>query len=266
MIGDVSGKGMPAAMTVSLLVGTFRTLAHYNENPGEILRAMNQRMLTRSDGGFTTCLVLRVDPGGRVTAANAGHLAPYLGGKEVPVDYGLPLGVAADSKCSESYFSLRPGEPRTLLTDGVPEARNAQGELFGFEKTAGSPRTPRRRLPRRSWLRPARRCDGGAAGDGGGADCQTGGIRGLDRAGARLEFNRRVYTRGGRFFSQRPHRSSRHSVDETDASLTPRARYSSISASNSRSHLHIAFLLTFKGAISRSHLQRFSERLRRFVI
>ncbi len=135
-IGDVSGKGMPAAMTVSLLVGTFRTLAHYTQSPAEILRAMNQRMLTRSDGGFTTCLVLRADCDGNVTAANAGQLAPYLGGREVSVEYGLPLGLAADSRYVESRFHLKPGEPLTLLTDGVPEARNAEGRLFGFESTA----------------------------------------------------------------------------------------------------------------------------------
>ena len=82
MIGDVSGKGMPAAMTVSLLVGTVRTLAHYTQSPGEILTAMNQRMLARSQGGFTTCLVLRLDANGKLTVANAGHLAPYINGSE----------------------------------------------------------------------------------------------------------------------------------------------------------------------------------------
>ena len=65
---------MPAAMTVSLLVGTFRTLAHYTQSPSEILAAMNQRMLARSSGGFTTCLVLTVSAAGRLTAANAGHI------------------------------------------------------------------------------------------------------------------------------------------------------------------------------------------------
>jgi serine phosphatase RsbU (regulator of sigma subunit) len=50
-VGDVSGKGMPAAMTVSLLVGTFRTLAHYTQRPSEILGSMNRRMLSRSQGG-----------------------------------------------------------------------------------------------------------------------------------------------------------------------------------------------------------------------
>jgi len=93
VIGDVSGKGMPAAMTVSLLVGTVRTLAHYTHSPSEILTAMNFRMLHRSAGGFTTCLVVRVDAEGRLTAANAGHLAPYLNGQELAVENGLPLGL-----------------------------------------------------------------------------------------------------------------------------------------------------------------------------
>jgi stage II sporulation SpoE-like protein/7TM protein involved in diverse intracellular signaling len=136
VIGDVSGKGMPAAMTVSLLVGTFRTLAHYTQSPAEILQAMNQRMLSRSGGGFTTCLVLRADPGGAVIAANAGHLAPYLAGREVSVDAGLPLGLTPDSRYIETRFHINPGDELTLLTDGVLEARNAQHELFGFERTA----------------------------------------------------------------------------------------------------------------------------------
>ena len=135
-IGDVSGKGMPAAMTVSLLVGTFRTLAHYTQSPGEILRAMNQRMLARSRGGFTTCLVLRVDADGTLTAANAGHLAPYVDGKEFATESGLPLGLAAEAHFAESSFALLPSARLTLLTDGVVEARSASGELFGFDRTA----------------------------------------------------------------------------------------------------------------------------------
>lgn len=135
-VGDVSGKGMPAAMTVSLLVGTFRTLAHYTRNPGEILQAMNYRMLARSSGGFTTCVVLCIDPDGSVTAANAGHLSPYVGDHELMLENSLPLGIDARTIYAETKFRLNPGEQITLLTDGVPEARNAAGELFGFEKTA----------------------------------------------------------------------------------------------------------------------------------
>jgi Stage II sporulation protein E (SpoIIE) len=136
VIGDVSGKGMPAAMTVSLLVGTLRTLAHYTQSPGEILAAMNQRMLGRSQGGFTTCLVVRADAAGRATVANAGHLAPYVDGKEFAIKGGLPLGLEAHTVYKESEFELRPGALLTLLSDGVVEARNSSGELFGFERTA----------------------------------------------------------------------------------------------------------------------------------
>jgi hypothetical protein len=136
VIGDVSGKGMPAAMTVSLLVGTVRTLAHYTQNPGEILAAMNQRMLGRSQGGFTTCLVLRADGDGTLTIANAGHIAPYIAGKDLPLSNGLPLGLAADTTFAECFFKLAVGEQLTLLTDGVVEARDKDGALFGFEATA----------------------------------------------------------------------------------------------------------------------------------
>lgn len=136
VIGDVSGKGMPAAMTVSLLVGTLRTLAHYTQSPAEILTAMNQRLLGRSQGGFTTCLVLRSDLDGVLTVANAGHIAPYLAGEELPLESGLPLGLSEETIYVESVFRIAPGEQLTLLTDGVVEAREKTGTLFGFERTA----------------------------------------------------------------------------------------------------------------------------------
>lgn len=136
VIGDVSGKGMPAAMTVSLLVGTMRTLAHYTESPGEILAAMNYRMMNRSNGGFTTCLVVRVDPDGRLTIANAGHLAPYVDGHEISVENGLPLGLEATASYAESSRMLGASQQLTLLTDGVVEARARNGELYGFHRTA----------------------------------------------------------------------------------------------------------------------------------
>ena len=148
VIGDVSGKGMPAAMTVSLLVGTFRTLAHYTNSPGEILRAMNQRMLARSGGGFTTCLVIRADADGLLTAANAGHLAPYINGKELTLENGLPLGLAASSHYAEATSRLEGAARMTLLTDGVIEARNAIGELFGFEHTRAISREPAQEIAR----------------------------------------------------------------------------------------------------------------------
>jgi hypothetical protein len=142
VIGDVSGKGMPAAMTVALLVGTVRTLAHYTENPGEILAAMNQRMLTRSSGGFTTCLVLRADADGALTVANAGHIAPYVDGQELALENGLPLGLSADTSYVEARFHLSPHQQLTLVTDGVVEARDQSGALFGFERTGALSKQP----------------------------------------------------------------------------------------------------------------------------
>jgi hypothetical protein len=135
-VGDVSGKGMPAAMTVSLLVGTLQTLAQYTQNPSAILSSMNDRLLSRSQGGFTTCIVLRIDPNGTVIVANAGHLAPYLSGQEIEVDNGLPLGIAAGSEYPEAMVTVLPGQQLTLYTDGVVEARSRQGELLGFERAA----------------------------------------------------------------------------------------------------------------------------------
>lgn len=135
-VGDVSGKGMPAAMTVSLLVGTFQTLAHYTQKPSELLSEMNLRMLSRSHGGFTTCTVLRVEPGGVAVVANAGHLAPYLTGKELPVENGLPLGISSETAFPEVRVSLPVGSQLTLYTDGVVEARARSGELLGFDRAA----------------------------------------------------------------------------------------------------------------------------------
>jgi hypothetical protein len=136
VIGDVSGKGTPAAMAVSLLVGTVRTLVHFTTRPDEILHRMNVRMLGRMQGGFTTCLVLRVDVDGTLTAANAGHIAPYCNGRELPLEAGLPLGLSADARYPNAYLKLELGQQLTLITDGVVEARARSGELLGFERTA----------------------------------------------------------------------------------------------------------------------------------
>src|ERR1700760_145947 len=127
---------MPAAMTVSLLVGTVRTLAHYTQSPSEILASMNQRMLARSQGGFTTCLVLRVAES-TLTIAKAGHLAPYLQGEELQVENGLPLGLVAESVSPEITLQLPENAQLTLVPDGFVEARSRKGELLGFERPAG---------------------------------------------------------------------------------------------------------------------------------
>jgi Stage II sporulation protein E (SpoIIE) len=134
VIGDVSGKGLKAAMTVSLIVGTLRTLADYTQQPAEILQGLNRRLCGRVQDGFATCLVLRLEPNGDATIANAGHLAPFRDGEELPVRGSLPLGLSADGAYEDLVFRLHENETLTLYTDGIVEARNGAGELYGFER------------------------------------------------------------------------------------------------------------------------------------
>lgn len=136
ILGDVSGKGLKAAMTVSLIVGTLRTLADYTQSPAEILARLNRRLLGRTDGGFATCLAARIDPGGSVTLANAGHLSPFHNTAELPVTGSLPLGLTPDATYDEFPFHLGENDSLTLYTDGVVEAQNEAGELYGFERAA----------------------------------------------------------------------------------------------------------------------------------
>jgi hypothetical protein len=147
-IGDVSGKGMPAAMTVSLFVGMMRMLARSTQSPADILQIVNQNMIGRTPGGFITCLMLHISNDGIVTAANAGHLAPYINGMELAVDTGIPLGLEPSTAYPENSFPLAPEDQLTLLTDGVLEARNASGELFGFERAASLSRRPAAEIAR----------------------------------------------------------------------------------------------------------------------
>jgi hypothetical protein len=136
IVGDVSGKGLKAAMTVSLIVGALRSLVETTEDPAEILAGLNRRVYGRLRGGFVTCLVLRLGAEGQCVMASAGHLAPFLNGDEIPVPPALPLGLIAEAEFEKATASLGIGDRLTLYTDGLLEARNAAGELFGFRRVA----------------------------------------------------------------------------------------------------------------------------------
>ena len=135
IVGDVSGKGLKAAMTGALTIGALRALAAENPGPAVLLTRLNREILDAQNGGFITCLCTRIAPDGAVTLANAGHLSPYRRGKEIPVNPGLPLDIAADIEYAETQFQLENGDTMTLISDGVVEARNATGQLYGFERT-----------------------------------------------------------------------------------------------------------------------------------
>jgi phosphoserine phosphatase RsbU/P len=135
VVGDVSGKGLKAAMTGTLALGALRTLAAENLSPAALLTRLNEQIVGTDEAGFITCLCVRICPDGRARAANAGHLSPYRNGEEIEMESGLPLGIAAEAAYAEAAFALAPGDGLTLLSDGVVEAMGPDGELFGFDRT-----------------------------------------------------------------------------------------------------------------------------------
>ena len=130
VVGDVSGKGLKAAMLVSVTIGILRT--EKSSSPAVILGTMNDGLAGHMGGGFVTACCARFDPDGRVTIASAGHPSPYADGQEVAIEAGLPLGIAAGTTYAESVTSDR---CFTFVSDGVVEAENTQRELFGFDRT-----------------------------------------------------------------------------------------------------------------------------------
>lgn len=133
VVGDVSGKGLKAAMTVSSIIGALRTIPALS--PTRVLAALNRGLVGQMQGSFVTCCAARVGRDGKVTICNAGHLPPYENGAEVAVSAGLPLGIDPGAEYEESHFLLNAGRRLTFLSDGIVEARNPSGELFGFERT-----------------------------------------------------------------------------------------------------------------------------------
>lgn len=134
-LGDVSGKGLKAAMTGTLAIGVLRTLAATGLGPAALLAALNQQIVAGGQGGFITMLCAQVATDGAVTLANAGHLHPYRSGEEIELEPGLPLGIVSGVSYAERQIRLEPGERLTLISDGIVEARRKDGELFGFDRT-----------------------------------------------------------------------------------------------------------------------------------
>jgi len=139
VVGDVAGKGLQAAMRVSMILGAVRLLPE--AGPAEVLERLNTLLLQESaegsTGGFTTCLAARFHGGGGVTLSNAGHLPPYRNGVELELEGAFPLGVVLGARYGEESFAFVEGDRMLLLSDGVVEARAVGGELFGFERLRG---------------------------------------------------------------------------------------------------------------------------------
>jgi hypothetical protein len=134
VVGDVAGKGLPAAMHVSMLIGSIRTAAEDTQDPVLMLRKLHDRLVGRTGGGFSTALAAHIGRDGMVKIANAGHLSPYLDGREIELAGALPLGIDEGGQFEAKSFELRPGSRLTFYTDGIVEAQNQKGELFGFDR------------------------------------------------------------------------------------------------------------------------------------
>jgi hypothetical protein len=130
VIGDVAGKGLKAAMNVSLLMGALRRTEE--RSPAKILESLNS--VVSGTESFTTCQAIWFASTGEMVIANAGHLPPYLNSQEINLPGALPLGVIPHVGYEEERFYIHPGDRILLLSDGVVEARNPSGELFGFDR------------------------------------------------------------------------------------------------------------------------------------
>jgi hypothetical protein len=130
--GDVSGKGLKAAMTVSAIMGALRGCEA--QNPVEVLAYLN-RVLYGQVSGFVTCCATLISTDGAMLHANAGNPAPYRNGEELAVEAGLPLGIVAENDFAETRYTIAPGDRITFVSDGVVEATDANGELYGFART-----------------------------------------------------------------------------------------------------------------------------------
>lgn len=132
ILGDVSGKGLPAAMRVAMILGAIRRESSHD--PRDILAGLNNVLIAQGQLGFTTGCCIRISLDGSFSLANAGHIAPYVSGREVVSPSSLPLGIAEAQSYELVHGKLEPEEHIVLLSDGVPESRSKSGELYGFER------------------------------------------------------------------------------------------------------------------------------------
>ncbi len=141
VIGDVSGKGVPAALYMAKLGSDLRTLAFTEQGPAAALAKLNTLLAARSRRGmFATLLYLELDARtGAATLSSAGHLPPLIRSAsgavtKGPSAGGSPLGMLPGMTYEQATMTLKPGDVMILYTDGIIEAMNAREELFGYER------------------------------------------------------------------------------------------------------------------------------------
>jgi len=139
VVGDATGKGVPAALVMSTTCGMLRLAAQNYSAPGENLQRINEALFPYVPSNmFVTCFYAILDPkNGHLSYANAGHDLPYLhrnGEAEELMARGMPLGLMPGMGYEEKEIALHVGEAALFYSDGLVEAHASDGEMFGFPR------------------------------------------------------------------------------------------------------------------------------------
>jgi serine phosphatase RsbU (regulator of sigma subunit)/ketosteroid isomerase-like protein len=140
VVGDATGKGVPAALVMSTTCGMLRLAAQNYSSPGEMLQRVNEALFPNIPPNmFVTCFYAILDPeSGSLRYANAGHDLPYVhrggGDAEELRARGMPLGLMPGMGYEEKQTILQAGEAALFYSDGLVEAHDLKGEMFGFPR------------------------------------------------------------------------------------------------------------------------------------
>jgi serine phosphatase RsbU (regulator of sigma subunit)/predicted ester cyclase len=141
VVGDATGKGMPAALIAEATSNMLRAVAQAlgSSSPGGVLSRVNETLLARiPDNMFVTCFYAILDPkSGSLSYANAGHDLPYLwqsGEAQELRARGMPLGLMPGMDYEEKEITLQADEAALFYSDGLVEAHDPKGEMFGFPR------------------------------------------------------------------------------------------------------------------------------------
>lgn len=139
VVGDVSDKGVPAAMVMASTRSMLRAATQISNSPGEVLARVNDLLYADTPSGiFVTCFYGILDPkSGSLLYANAGHDLPYLQKQGKAVELlatGMPLGLMPNMHYEEYEATIIPGESVFFYSDGLVEAHNASNDMFGFPR------------------------------------------------------------------------------------------------------------------------------------
>jgi len=139
VVGDATGKGVPAALVMSTTCGMLRLAAQGSSSPGQMLQGVNEVLFPNIPTNmFVTCFYAILEPNsGRLSYANAGHDLPYLhrnGEAEELRARGMPLGLMPGMSYEEKETIVHSGQAALLYSDGLVEAHDPEGDMFGFPR------------------------------------------------------------------------------------------------------------------------------------